>query len=67
MKNFSFVITVPHLFTSIYPISVESKSCFIKPRFNVDDTLQINASNFLILNKIILIKAVKNHNILVLS
>ncbi|MHC4269823.1 MAG: hypothetical protein ACYSTS_15330 [Planctomycetota bacterium] len=67
MRKANFVINVPHLFSPIYAISVEGKSSFIKPRFNVDETLQINASNFLILNKTVLIKVVKNHNILIPS
>ena len=48
MKNTSFAITVPHLFSPISAQSVENKSYIV--RFNVHETFQINQSDFLISN-----------------
>ena len=62
MRNTSVTITVPHLFLPKSAFSAERKSCFFFPRFNVDETLQINTSNFLILNKLVLFKVLKNHS-----
>ena len=65
MGNTGFDITVPHIFSPISAICAESKLYFVKLRLIVSKTLRINALNFLILNKIVLIKFVKNHIILV--
>ncbi len=50
MRNTSFTITVPHLFTPISVQSAESNSHIITLRFNVQETIQINQSDFLISN-----------------
>ncbi len=52
MKNTSFNITVPHIFASVSAFSVESKSYIIALRFNVQETFQLNQSNFLIFNPV---------------
>jgi hypothetical protein len=49
MKNASFNITVPHLFSPKSAFSAESNSYIV--RFNVHETFQINHSNFLISNR----------------
>jgi len=49
MRNTSFTITVPHLFSPISAFSTESKSYIIALRFNFRETPQINQTNFLIL------------------
>jgi hypothetical protein len=48
MRNTNFTITVPHLFSHISAFSAESNSYIIIFRFNIDQTLQINQSSFLI-------------------
>jgi hypothetical protein len=48
MRNTSFTITVPHIFSPKSAQSVESKSYIV--RFNVHETFQINQSDFLISN-----------------
>ncbi len=50
MRKTTITITVLHLFTSSSTLSAESKSHIIALRFEVYETLQINQSNFLILN-----------------
>ena len=52
MRNTSFTITVPHLFSPKSAFSAEIKSYIIALRFIVHETLQINSSNFLISNNI---------------
>ena len=66
MRETTFTSTDSHLFSPMSAFPGDSRSHFITLRFKVDKTLQINTSNFLILNKIVLIKVVKNHNFLVL-
>jgi hypothetical protein len=48
MRNTSFTITVPHLFTPISVQSAESNSYIVS--FNVHETFQINQTDFLISN-----------------
>jgi hypothetical protein len=48
MRNTNFTITVPHLFSHISAFSAESNSYIIIFCFNIDQTLQINQSSFLI-------------------
>ena len=48
MRNTSFNITVPHIFSPISAFSAESNSYNV--RFNVHETFQINQSDFLISN-----------------
>jgi len=50
MRNTSFAITVPHLFSPITAQSAESQPYIITLRFNVQETFQIKQSNFLISN-----------------
>ncbi len=50
MRNTSFTITFPHLFSPISTFSAESKSYIIQLRFKFHETLQINQSNFLTFN-----------------
>ncbi len=50
MRNTSFDITVPHLFSPISALSKESNSHITTIRFKFHGTLQINQSNFLIFN-----------------
>jgi hypothetical protein len=52
MKNFKFVITVPHLLSSISALSAESRLYIISLHFNVHATLQINSIVFLSFNNI---------------
>ena len=54
MKNTSFTITVPHLFSHISAFSAESNSYIIIFRFNINQTLQINQSSFLISDNIVI-------------
>ncbi len=49
MRNTSFTITVPHLFSPKSEIHAESNSYIV--RFNVHETYQINQPDFLISNK----------------
>ncbi len=67
MRETTFTSIYSHLVSPMSAFLGDSRPHFIILRFKVDNTLQINTSNFLILNKIVLIKVVKNHNILVLS
>jgi hypothetical protein len=66
MRKATFTITSPHLFSPMSAFFRDRRSHFITLRFKVDETLQINTSSFLVLNKIVLIKVVKDRNILVL-
>ena len=66
MRKTTFTITSQHLFSPISVFLRDRRPHFITLRFKVDETLQINTSNFLVLNKIVLIKVVKDRNILVL-
>ncbi len=50
MRNTRFIITVPHLSASMSTLSAEINSYTITLRFNVQETIQINSSNFLISN-----------------
>ncbi len=50
MKETTFTITVPHLFSPISAFSAESKSNIIALRFNVYETFQINQTYFQISN-----------------
>jgi hypothetical protein len=50
MKNTSFTITVPHLFSPIFALSKESNSHITTLRFKFHGTLQMNSPNFLISN-----------------
>ncbi len=50
MRNTSFNITGPHLFSPKSAFSAESKSYIITSRFNVYEAFQINQSDFLIFN-----------------
>ena len=55
MKNTSFTITVPHLFSHISAFSAENNLYIIIIfRFNIDQTLQINQSSFLISDNIVI-------------
>lgn len=49
MKNTNYNITVPYISTSVFTLSVKSKSYIIALRFNFRETPQINQTNFLIL------------------
>ena len=44
------IITVTQLFSPIFALSEESNSHITTLRFKVNETLQINSSNFLIFN-----------------
>ena len=50
MRETTFTIAVPHLFSPKCALSAESKSYIITLRFKVHETLQINQSDFLIFN-----------------
>ncbi len=50
MKNNSFTITIPHLFSSVSARSAESNPYIISLCLNVYEMFQINQSNFLIFN-----------------
>ena len=50
MRNTSFNITVPHLFSPISAFCAEIKSYTITLRFNVYETLQTSQSDFLTSN-----------------
>ncbi len=50
MRNTSFTITVPHLFSPISTFSAENNSYIV--RFNVHETFQINQSIFLVFNNV---------------
>lgn len=50
MKNSKFIITVPHLLSSISALSAESRLYIISLRFNVHATFQINSIIFLSFN-----------------
>ena len=45
MRNTSFTITVPHIYSPIAAYSAESKSYIITSRFIVHGTFQINQFN----------------------
>ncbi len=46
MRNTSFTITVPHIFSPISAFSADGKSNIIALRFKIHGTLQIKQSNF---------------------
>ncbi len=55
MQKAAFIITIPHLFSHIYPHSLQrhnhtSSIQSLTSRFRVHETLQINQSNFGISN-----------------
>ena len=50
MRNTSFTVTVPHLFSHISALSAESRPQFTTYRFKFHRTFQTNSSNFLISN-----------------
>lgn len=50
MRKTHFTITIQHLFSPKSALSAESKLHITTLRFNVQETLQINPSNFLISN-----------------
>ncbi len=66
MRKATFTITSQHLFSPMSAFLRDRRPRFITLHFKVDETLQINTSSFLVLNKIVLIKVVKDRNILVL-
>ena len=59
MKNTSFTITVPHIFSPISALIAESKSYIITLRFNVHETFQINKSDFLISNEYLYLRVIQ--------
>ncbi len=50
MRNASFYITVPHIFSSVSAFSAESEPSIITSRFIVHGTFQINQFNSQIFN-----------------
>jgi len=48
MRNTSFTVSIPHLFSPISAQSAESQPYIITLRFTVQETIQINQSNFII-------------------
>ncbi len=50
MRKTTFTITATHLFSTISAFGAESNSHITTMRFNVQETLRINQSNFLIFN-----------------
>ncbi len=52
MRNTSFAITVPHLFSPISAYSAGSRSYIITLRFKVHETFKINQFNSQIFNNV---------------
>ncbi len=50
MRNTSFTVSIPHLFSPKSAHCAESQTYIIILRFNVHETYQINQSDFLISN-----------------